>query len=239
MFKCCLAIKFRMSEVVRHCFKQMCIATLVSGILVANSWLINKEFRVMADVPLNNIRPLVPRLLLKEESGCEEINGEISNRFDLPAARLVNLPANFIESVCSQLLVFPEDKLEHRLEYYLEEDKISYTAISSLRYNTAKGEHIYLTTLLLSRKASMLNYRGFESMVASDGSQPSKKITLKGNTQAMLFANPTMKNARNQIVFLQRYQDYVYYITVGSDLPADELINLASNHLDIQPTKRP
>jgi hypothetical protein len=46
------------------------------------------------------------------------------------------------------------------------------------------------------------------------------------------------KNASNQLTFVWRYQDHIYHITVGSDIPADELIELVSNYLEMQPTKR-
>jgi hypothetical protein len=41
------------------------------------------------------------------------------------------------------------------------------------------------------------------------------------------------------MAFLKHHRNHVYYITVGSDLPADDLIKLVSNHLEIQPAKRP
>lgn len=60
---------------------------------------------------LAKIRPLKPLLLLPEESQCKELQGEIGNRFNLPAARLVNLPVNFCRSFWSQMLGKPDSEL--------------------------------------------------------------------------------------------------------------------------------
>ena len=223
---------------VRQLLKKAGIATLISGILVANL-LLTREAPSMADVPIDQIRRryLVPRLLFKEETGLEEVSGDINNRFDLPAAKLVNLPTGFLKNFYSQVTV---GQSEESLEKYVNQDAVAYILISSVRYNTIKEAHIYLTTHVLSRKAEMLDYRVLPASgrtVTSDGAESVKMVVLKQNIQAMLFSSPLTPMAINQLVFVQHDQNYMYYITVGSDLPADELIKLVSNHLEMQPAQ--
>ena len=217
--------------------KKTGVITLISSMLVS-TFLVTGEAPSVANIPvdLSKIRYLVPRLLMKEESGSEEVSGESYNRFNFPAARLVNLPTGFLRSFYSQ--VESEQLLTY--EEYLKQDIVSYTVISSVRYNTTKDKHIYLTTLVLSRKAELLDHRPISAngrTVTSDGAESVKMVVLKQNIQAMLFSNPLTPMAINQLVFVQHDQNYMYYITVGSDLPADELIKLVSNHLEMQPAQ--
>lgn len=180
----------------------------------------------MGRISSENVRPLVPRLLLREESGCQEIQGAIRNRFNLPAAKLVNLPAYYLKGMYSQVVSAPDDSLED----YLGEDRISYTALSSIKYNTTDGHTIHLTTLLLSRKAALLEYQSSENIITSDGSQAMRKVILQNNIEAMCFFNPARSDIRNQLVFLKERR---YYVTSGSDLSLSSLIELVSNHLVI------
>lgn len=162
-----------------------------------------------------NARPLVPRLFLQEDADCEEITGEIFTRFDLPVARLVDLPTGFIQAQYS--LKF---EAEEKLEDYFEEDAITYTLISSIRYVTNSDRVIYLTTLLCSQKASPLEYLFLGG----------EKINLRDGNEALAFRcfPSSNKEVENFVAFVK---DQKYYVTIGSDLPLDVLAGIVSNKL--------
>jgi hypothetical protein len=175
-----------------------------------------------------NVRPLIPRLILKDHEDDREIKGKIIRGFNLPAARLVNLPPGFIKDLHSLNFDSPG-----KVEDYLEEDAITYTLISSIKYNTLSNHVIYLTTLLLSHKASKLEYVALENTSVSDGSQAVKKIFIKDGIEAITFFNShaEKKGIENLIVFVK---DRKYYITVASDLSLETLTKIVNENLVIE-----
>ncbi|MBE9098246.1 hypothetical protein IQ267_02040 [filamentous cyanobacterium LEGE 07170] len=122
------------------------------------------------------------------------LRGVIINRFDSPVARLINLPDNLISEVCSVDMRTPDDDIED----YFNEDKISYTALASIRYETTDSRVINVTTMLISRKALELEYRASQNVVTSDGAQAVTPLTLEDGTQAMIFNNPEEIETANQ-----------------------------------------
>ena len=173
------------------------------------------------------VRPLVPRLLPQEIFCGSMVRGVIINRFDSPVARLINLPENLISEVCSVDIRTPDDDIEQ----YFNEGKISYTALASIRYETTDSRVINVTTMLMSRKTSELEYRASQNVAISDGVQAVTPLTLEDGTQAMIFNNPEEIETTNQIVFIK---DGIYYITVASNLSIDRLSEIISANLVIK-----
>jgi hypothetical protein len=150
------------------------------------------------NIARENTRPLVPRLVLQEDADCEEIRGEIFRRFNIPVARLVDLPPDFVNKIYS--LNFGK---EGKPEDYFEDKGIYYLLISSIRYAIAGDRAIYLTTLFCSPKASQLEY-------LLEGGE---KINLKDGNEAIAFScsHSPNKGVENFVVFVK---DQKYYVTV-------------------------
>jgi Domain of unknown function (DUF4367) len=172
------------------------------------------------------VRPMVPMLFinddLNEENSIEEASG-VLKRFDIKVAVLKNF--SLAKKIYSLNLNIYDPK--ENIESFLDEDRITFTPVSSIRYVVYNDSSIYLTTLLMSRKASQLKYLPLKNSLGSDGSQGVREIHLKDGTTAMLFVNPSKKHVMNQIVFVRDE----YYITIATRLPIEQLIKIVEDNL--------
>jgi hypothetical protein len=179
----------------------------------------------------SSIRPIVPRLFINNshenggEINIQELSGKVIKRFSVKTAVLKRLTS--ITDFYSLDLY----NAQERVEDFLDEDRVSYTPISSIRYDTNDDHSIYLSTLLMSDKASELEYVPIKHSFGSDGSKGIREVQLNNGATAMLFNNPLKEKISNQIAFVSESR---YYVTIASDLSANQLIEITNENLVLE-----
>ena len=212
-------------------------------------------------------QPLAPNLILSGVPGEEElhqfeykkIEGKIAGLFDLPIAKLSNLPLNL-----SQETFYLEiNELEERPEAYWNEGQVAFLGLSQIKY-VGSAHVIHIATFLISPTSLSIGFQSLESLTLQDQTSVMVKAWVKnphgnGYTSTNLFPLPENDlTVDNQVIvqviplnekFEEELPDHEFHpsfnnqivfkkddsiITVSSDLDFEDLKDIIEQHVVIE-----
>jgi hypothetical protein len=211
-------------------------------------------------------QPLAPYLILSGIPGEEElyefeykkVEGKITGRFDLPIAKLIDLPPHL-----SQETFYIEiTELEERPEAYWNEGEASFISLSQIKY-AGEIHTIHIATFLISPASLKIGFQSSKSLTLNDQTSvmvqawvknphgngytgthlfPLPEIDLTVDNQIIIQVVPSNDNPEelpdhgfhpsfnNQIVF--KTDDSI--VTVSSDLELEDLKDIIEQHVVIE-----
>jgi hypothetical protein len=219
---------------------------------------------------MNPKRPpqtLVSYLLLSGIPGEEEfhkleykkIEDDIQGRFDLPIAKLINLPPHLSQETFYIEMTEPEE----RPEAYWNEGEVSFIGLSQAKY-VGEIYTIHIATSLISPASLKIGFQSSESLTLNDRTSvmvqawgknphgngytgtnlfPLPEIDLTVDNQIIIQVVSLNENSEdelpdhgfhpsfnNQIVFKKND----FFVTVSSDLELEDLKDIISRHVVIE-----
>lgn len=212
-------------------------------------------------------QPLAPYLIMSGIPGEEElhkfeykkIEGNITRRFALPIAKLIDLPPY----LSKEIFYIEITELEGRPEAYWNEGEVSFVGLSQIKY-VGEIHTIHIATTLISPASLKIGFQSSESLTLNDRTSvmvqawvktlhgngytstnlfPLLEIDLTVDNQMIVQVVRSNENSEdefpdhgfhpsfnNQIVF--KKDDSI--ITVSSDLELEDLKDIIEQHIVIE-----
>ena len=231
---------------------------------------VNSFGKVSAYSTVNLQRPLqtlAPYLLLSGVSGEEErfdlkykkAEKEAQRRFNLPIAKLVNLPP----SLSQETFYVETNELNELPEDYWNEGEIAFLGLSQIKY-VGQAHILHVATFLISPASLSIGFKSLESLTLQDQTSVAVQAWVKhphGNRYSAtnLFPLPEIDlTVDNQVIFqvIQSNEDSDqalpdhgfhpsfknqiafkkdnYIVTLSSDLELEDLKNIIEQHVTIE-----
>ncbi len=212
-------------------------------------------------------QPLASYLILSgilgEEELCEfkykKIEGDIQGRFDLPIAKLANLPPHLSQ----ETFYIEMTELEELPEAYWNEGQVSFIGLCQIKY-VGQIHTIHIATFLISPASLSIGFQSSESLTLNDRTSvmvqawvknphgngytsthlfPLPEIDLTVDNQIIIQILPSNENSEAELPdhgFHQGFHNQIVFkkddsiVTVSSDLQLEDLKDIISRHVVIE-----
>jgi hypothetical protein len=212
-------------------------------------------------------QPLTPYLILSGIPVEEElhkfeykkIEGNITRRFDLPIAKLIDLPPHLSQETFYIEII----ELEERPEAYWNEGEVSFVGLSQIKY-VGEIHTIHIATTLISPASLKIGFQSSESLNLNDQTSimvqawvknphgngytgthlfPLPEIDLTVDNQVIIQVVQSKENSEDELPdhgFHPSFNNQIVFkkdgsiITVSSDLELEDLKDIIEQHVVIE-----